>query len=860
MLVQESERLRTAAGRFVAFFKELGTHYIEREDLLTQIALSLLQREHTLMTGPPGTAKSSLAHAVLGRIVYERTGEPSLFARQFTESTVQTDLVGPIDFKTLMETGRTEHFTDEGMLGAVHAFLDEVFDGRDMLLRSTLNVLQERELKQGTKTTRGEIECALMTTNRYLAEILETSSETLLAFVDRIAFISFVPRGFADPSGLERVLRIQVAGTKPPPLSAPLTIEDLDALQDATESVFVSERLTDQLAAFVANFEREINAARRADPSFMPTRYLSTRSMVRLGCMLRAICAYDWAFRDRERILAARQSDFELLRLGLLLSGPSRESLDVLLRAETDPRERRQLSIMQTEREIFDRCFARLPPRAQEENIPQVDTQLLASAATDELARHADEELLHLARQLGQAATSGRLGASLARSRLAAVIRELTARAFRSGMGGGHDSDAGLIDTLTHLTDLADDIDEAGGDQTGVARWLRSRTLESVYRAMELGPTTLGSGLHAMLATPTSAAGILTNVHGRLRRPRDLAALRARLLSHGAQEPDPAKSAERWKVALDRVLEEVVSIWDDGLRAASGRALASIPSHELVRFLQALLELLQRLRESATALDELGGDGEALVSRVVGPRLRPYVEASFERFDAQDRQQVATQVSRVLALLESSGVQGAVAPSDLVVWSAAALLRADADLPELPDHPDHESYRALRRAVPRSSLAFTLVDICLCIAPDLGRKLEAPPSAVARLGGLLQHIPAATRDELAARDLARMDWAIETLERWFDTVAAQLPADPAEALVHLAKSRFYEITRDESALTRFALEARLVRDVFSNANVRPLLIRLADLERKSWGLVQQTAAARTQRAWQQTLEAWQDPS
>src|SRR6185436_802622 len=139
--------LRQAGDRFVAFFRELESAFLEREDVLKQIALALLSREHVLMTGPPGTAKSQLAHRVLGRIVSEVTGKPSLFARQFTESTVQTDLVGPIDFRTLMDTGRTEHFTDEGILGAVHAFLDEVFDGRDMLLRSTLNLLQERELK-----------------------------------------------------------------------------------------------------------------------------------------------------------------------------------------------------------------------------------------------------------------------------------------------------------------------------------------------------------------------------------------------------------------------------------------------------------------------------------------------------------------------------------------------------------------------------------------------------------------------------------------------------------------------------------------------------------------------------------------
>ena len=108
---------KVASERFRGFFEELSRAFVERDDLLAQIALALLSREHVLMTGPPGTAKSGIAAAVLGRIVDERTGEPSVFARQFTESTVQTDLVGPIDFKTLMQTGHTEHFTDEGMLG-----------------------------------------------------------------------------------------------------------------------------------------------------------------------------------------------------------------------------------------------------------------------------------------------------------------------------------------------------------------------------------------------------------------------------------------------------------------------------------------------------------------------------------------------------------------------------------------------------------------------------------------------------------------------------------------------------------------------------------------------------------------------
>src|SRR5262245_51117056 len=246
-------RREAAEKRFVAFFRELGRVFVERDDVLTQIALALLCREHVLLTGPPGTAKSLLASSVFGRLIDEATGSPSLYARQFTESTVQTDLVGPINFKTLTETGRTQHFTDEGILGAVHAFLDEVLDGRDMLLRSTLNLLQERELKEGTKVTRGRIECALMTTNRYLAEVIEQSRETLLAFVDRIAFLSFVPKGFAAKDGLARVLREQVGGAGRPRLRAFLTIQDVDALQELTDVVEVPDFICHRLGTLLSS-------------------------------------------------------------------------------------------------------------------------------------------------------------------------------------------------------------------------------------------------------------------------------------------------------------------------------------------------------------------------------------------------------------------------------------------------------------------------------------------------------------------------------------------------------------------------------------------------------------------------------
>ncbi|MFL5347980.1 MAG: AAA family ATPase [Hyalangium sp.] len=348
-----------AAQAFRRFFGELRETYLERETLFTQIELALLCREHVLVVGPPGTAKSAIASAVLGRILDETTGGPSLFAKQIAESTVQTDLIGPVDFKVLTETGRTEYITDDGILGSVHAFLDEVFDGRDMLLRSILNVLHERELKHGRRVTSGRTECAIMTSNRYLSEVLSRSPELLLAFADRLSFINFVPKSFARRASRAAMLHRFMHGSRPE-FRAVLTLQQLDLLQEAVEKVNVSSQVLEGVELLADGLERSLSAQVSKLPDYVPTKYFSQRSVVKALWALKAAVVRDQIYQHPDRQLEATIEDLDSLRWFFLLGGPPAAEAEALLKVAVDPRERAQLEIVRLEQKTFDETLAKV--------------------------------------------------------------------------------------------------------------------------------------------------------------------------------------------------------------------------------------------------------------------------------------------------------------------------------------------------------------------------------------------------------------------------------------------------------------------------------------------------------------------
>jgi hypothetical protein len=497
-----------------------------------------------------------------------------------------------------------------------------------------------------------------------------------------------------------------------------------------------------------------------------------------------------------------------------MVAGPQPDELDALLAQEHEPRERRQLTIMKAEADVFSTVLAEIALRPVPASAP-APASAVAPASAPVPASTSD------------VATVGPSDGTEAGAEPIDREGDDAPRAAPRGVSlamEGHDLAAvrAMLDRSRSLTDPAD---------RGLARELRGRALELLGELVALGALTPGPMPREVARAEEDLA-----IH------RDACELREALIAEGAEVGAADLHAARWERGLDRVLSRVHAAIDaHAAELVSGSALDRVGGLEAA--LAALAPLVPAMRRMERVLRTITADPAraSLGGATFGARLGPLLETSYRRVVPITSEAMRKRVVEVLGHLATLRLERAIEPSAHLAWIADALVvgTAPGTAAAGEDASHLARYRSLRAPAARSDLAIVLAEIALLVAHETDA--SAPPLGRAR--DALARLPASLRDEIARRDLQAIDRMLACLEAW----DAAEPASEALAAV----------LTDEKALVRSALECELLAALFHDHAdaARTFRLRAHALEQTRSTRAVDEARALTDRRWADAREA-----
>ncbi len=234
------------AGRLRAIRDELSDRFFERADVVRTLLVTLLAGQHSLVLGPPGTAKSELARELTGRIVGASYWEILL-----SKFTAPTRMFGPIDVAALSRGEYRQVY--EGRATTAHiAFIDEIFKCSTAALNETLGYLNERiyHPENGGEPIRCPLIGAITASNEL------PTGEDSAAIYDRL-LVRIEVGYLEDPSNFASLVRSAVGR----PAEPRRTTVELAALQEAVTvdvpSVEVPDAIVDAVCTLRAALRRK---------------------------------------------------------------------------------------------------------------------------------------------------------------------------------------------------------------------------------------------------------------------------------------------------------------------------------------------------------------------------------------------------------------------------------------------------------------------------------------------------------------------------------------------------------------------------------------------------------------------------
>jgi MoxR-like ATPase len=192
----------------------LRSMYFEREDIIEGLIAALISRQHVLLVGPPGTAKSAIVVDLARCISGAR-----YFQWLLTRFSTPEELFGPVSLKALENDVYSRNTS--GKLPEAHiGFVDEIFKANSAILNSLLTLANERLFYNNGGAVEAPISSIIGASNEWAEE-----NEGLEALFDRF-ILRYEVDSIDDSNNFVAMLQGNVSAEKPE-----VTLEELENLQ-----------------------------------------------------------------------------------------------------------------------------------------------------------------------------------------------------------------------------------------------------------------------------------------------------------------------------------------------------------------------------------------------------------------------------------------------------------------------------------------------------------------------------------------------------------------------------------------------------------------------------------------------------
>lgn len=205
-------------AKFIRAREVLCNTLIERHDEIDLLLISLLSREHALLVGAPGSAKSLLCDSLA--LWLKCTKFPYLL----TKFTDPGEIFGPTDVPALVKEGKTQRLVEGFAPTSQLIFFDEIWKASSAILNTTLVLLNERKFRCGLQSFPCPLVMCIGASNEWPSD--QEGGRELGALFDRFLFRKKVE--YVKEKGRTELLRRAVANESfTPNFEEHLTTEEL---------------------------------------------------------------------------------------------------------------------------------------------------------------------------------------------------------------------------------------------------------------------------------------------------------------------------------------------------------------------------------------------------------------------------------------------------------------------------------------------------------------------------------------------------------------------------------------------------------------------------------------------------------